>query len=65
MWSTDFPHQESEWPRSREVLDKMMKGVPESEKYRMVTGNCAEFFRLDGTEEKTGRQRTENQTSAL
>lgn len=65
MWSTDFPHQESEWPRSREVLDKMMKGVPENEKYQMVTGNCVDFFRLDGAEAKTERQRTENQTSAL
>jgi predicted TIM-barrel fold metal-dependent hydrolase len=46
MWSTDFPHQESEWPRSREILQKMMHGVPEDEKYQMVTGNCIEFFRL-------------------
>ena len=34
----------------REVLDKMMKGVPENEKYQMVTGNCVDFFRLDGAE---------------
>ena len=47
MWSTDFPHQESEWPRSREVLDKMMQGVPENERHQMVMGNCVEFFRLD------------------
>ena len=47
MWSTDFPHQESEWPRSREVLENMMLGVPEKERYQMVTGNCVEFFRLD------------------
>jgi hypothetical protein len=32
MWSTDFPHQESEWPRSREILEKMMQGVPENER---------------------------------
>jgi predicted TIM-barrel fold metal-dependent hydrolase len=48
MWSTDFPHQESEWPRSREILEKMMQGVPENERYRMEVGNCVEFFRLDG-----------------
>jgi predicted TIM-barrel fold metal-dependent hydrolase len=47
MWSTDFPHQESEWPRSREVLEKMMRGVPENERYQMVAGNCVEFFRLN------------------
>jgi predicted TIM-barrel fold metal-dependent hydrolase len=47
MWSTDFPHQESEWPRSRAVLEKMMRGVPEPERRLMETGNCIEFYRLN------------------
>jgi predicted TIM-barrel fold metal-dependent hydrolase len=47
MWSTDFPHQESEWPRSRAVLEKMMRGVPEPERRLMETDNCVEFFRLN------------------
>jgi predicted TIM-barrel fold metal-dependent hydrolase len=48
MWSTDFPHQECEWPRSREVLEKMMQGVPDKERRLMETGNCVEFFGLNG-----------------
>lgn len=47
MWSTDFPHQESEWPHSRNVLEKMMRGVPQEERYRMETGNCVDFYRLN------------------
>src|SRR5579884_1516976 len=64
MWSTDFPHQESEWPRSREVLDRMMQGVTENERYQMVVGNCVEYFRLDGNGNAAGRGAPEAQASA-
>ncbi len=47
MWATDFPHQESEWPHSTQVIDQIMSGVPEDEKYAMIAGNCIEFFHLD------------------
>lgn len=47
MWSTDFPHSESDWPRSREVMDEIFKGVPEAERQRMVRDNAIEFFALD------------------
>ena len=47
MWATDFPHQESDWPDSQAVIGRIFKGVPESEKQRMIAGNAVEFFRLD------------------
>jgi len=47
MWCSDFPHQESDWPHSQEVIQRIFAGVPEGERARMVAGNCAEFFRLD------------------
>jgi hypothetical protein len=47
MWSTDFPHIESDWPNSMQVIEETFQGVPEDEKQRMVAGNCIEFFRLD------------------
>ena len=47
MWSTDFPHQESDWPDSDEVIENMFKGVPEADKYAILAGNCVEFFRLN------------------
>ena len=47
MWSTDFPHQESDWPDSDEVIANMFKDVPEADKYAILAGNCVEFFRLN------------------
>jgi predicted TIM-barrel fold metal-dependent hydrolase len=46
MWSTDFPHPACTWPNSREVVDRLMDGVPEDEAYAMVFGNAARIFRL-------------------
>src|SRR5437867_7366710 len=48
MWSTDFPHIESDWPNSMNVIEETFAGVPEDEKRRMVAGNCIEFFKLGG-----------------
>ncbi len=47
IWATDFPHQESEWPHSDQVLARNFAGVPADETRRMVAGNAIEFFHLD------------------
>ena len=47
MWSSDFPHIESDWPNSMRVIQETFVGVPEDEKYRIVAGNCVDFFHLD------------------
>ncbi|MBW3667572.1 MAG: amidohydrolase [Actinobacteria bacterium] len=47
MWANDFPHSDSDWPRSGEVLASMMEGVPEDEVRRMTCDNAVRFFRLD------------------
>ncbi|HZT05899.1 MAG TPA: amidohydrolase family protein [Chloroflexota bacterium] len=46
IWSTDFPHQESDWPNSLEVLSEGLAGVPESEQRKIVAENCIDFFHL-------------------
>ncbi len=46
IWATDFPHQESDWPNSLEVVDDSFAGVPDDERYRMVCGNAIDFFHL-------------------
>jgi predicted TIM-barrel fold metal-dependent hydrolase len=48
IWATDFPHQESEFPNSMEVIEKVFEGVPEAEKRQMVAQNVIDFFHLDG-----------------
>jgi predicted TIM-barrel fold metal-dependent hydrolase len=46
LWATDFPHQDSEWPRSMEVVARNFAGVSTEETYRMVVGNAVDFFHL-------------------
>jgi predicted TIM-barrel fold metal-dependent hydrolase len=44
MWGSDYPHTESTFPRSREVLAEVLEGVPEDEVSRIVAGNAAELY---------------------
>ena len=47
MWSTDFPHIVTHWPRSLEVMEQQFAGVPDDERELMLAGNAVRFFRLD------------------
>jgi predicted TIM-barrel fold metal-dependent hydrolase len=47
MWGSDFPHQESDWPESLNIIEKNFAGVPDDEKHKMVCGNAVDFFRLE------------------
>jgi predicted TIM-barrel fold metal-dependent hydrolase len=49
IWGSDFPHQESDWPESMNIIERNFAGVPEPEKYKMVCGNAIEFFHLAQT----------------
>ncbi len=50
IWCSDFPHQESDWPDSQPLLDRIFEGVPAEDRYKMVAGNVIEFFHLNGAE---------------
>ncbi len=47
MWAADFPHGSGDWPHSMEVVDEMMAGVPDDERYAMLAGNAVNFLHLD------------------
>ena len=47
MWSTDFPHDPSDWPHSQDTVARNFAGVPEDEKQKMIAGNAIRFFHLD------------------
>ena len=47
MWGSDYPHAESAFPRSREILDTIMEGVPQEERSKMVGGNAARLYSFD------------------
>ena len=47
MWGSDYPHSESTFPRSREILDRMLAGVPADERAKIVGENAARLYRFD------------------
>jgi predicted TIM-barrel fold metal-dependent hydrolase len=47
MWASDFPHSDSTWPHSLEVIARSFEGVPESVKRKIVYHNAAKLYRMD------------------
>jgi len=47
MWGSDYPHTESTFPRSREILDDIFADVPEEDRVRIASRNCAELYGFD------------------
>jgi predicted TIM-barrel fold metal-dependent hydrolase len=44
MWGSDYPHAESTWPKSREILARILQGVPEEEQAKIAGGNAARLY---------------------
>ncbi len=47
MWANDFPHSDSTWPWSQEVLGKMVGGLNQDQRDWILHDNVAELYRLD------------------
>jgi predicted TIM-barrel fold metal-dependent hydrolase len=52
MFATDFPHVESEFPRTPQLIDEIYANVPERERYEILRGNAIRFFKLDHQRQK-------------
>jgi len=46
MWSSDYPHPVSSWPRSRELVAGQFDGVPADERELIVAGNATRVWNL-------------------
>ncbi len=44
MWSSDYPHGASTWPRSRDVVAREHADVPPGDVRRLTALNCAELY---------------------
>jgi predicted TIM-barrel fold metal-dependent hydrolase len=49
MWGSDYPHDESTFPHSREGLRRAFAGVPERELRLVLGGNAASLYDFDLT----------------
>ena len=49
MWGSDYPHSESTFPRSRQILSEILAGVPDDEQTKIVGGNTARVYNFDIT----------------
>lgn len=47
MWGSDYPHSESTFPKSREILDRILADVPQHEKAKIVGDNTARLYHFD------------------
>lgn len=46
MWGSDYPHRESTWPRSREVLTRILHDLSDKDRKLMTYTNAADLYGL-------------------
>jgi len=46
MWSSDYPHSETSWPNSKEVIDRTMSHLSAAERKQLVYGTAKALYRL-------------------
>jgi predicted TIM-barrel fold metal-dependent hydrolase len=46
MWASDFPHSDSTWPHSRDVVARDFAGVSDEERRAITRDNCAKLYGL-------------------
>ncbi|MGO9058688.1 MAG: amidohydrolase family protein [Candidatus Binataceae bacterium] len=44
MWASDFPHTDSTWPHSQEVIAKNFAGIPEEVTRKIICDNAAKLY---------------------
>ena len=47
LWGSDYPHHESTFPKSREIIDEILVDCTEEEKAKIVGANSARIYGLD------------------
>jgi predicted TIM-barrel fold metal-dependent hydrolase len=46
MWATDYPHPDSTWPHSRQVLESHFEALPREEIELIASGNVTRVYKL-------------------
>ena len=51
MWGSDYPHSDSTFPCSMEVLDELFSNIPIEERQKITRDNCRRLYGIEGTTE--------------
>jgi predicted TIM-barrel fold metal-dependent hydrolase len=46
MWSSDYPHPVSTWPKSESIVEELFADVPSADRDLMVAGNARRIWSL-------------------
>ena len=46
MWSNDFPHPNSTWPNSREVIARDLGSLPRDGLEKILVGNVTKLYKM-------------------
>ena len=46
LWGSDYPHTESTFPRSRQILEEILEDCSEEEKSKIAGGNAARIYNV-------------------
>ena len=47
LWSSDYPHTDSPWPRSRDIIAQAFEGMVEEDVQKIVGGNALRLYGLN------------------
>jgi predicted TIM-barrel fold metal-dependent hydrolase len=47
MWSSDYPHTDSSWPNSQQVIAREFAGVPAEAKRKILAENAAALYHFN------------------
>ena len=47
MWANDFPHSDSTWPWSQELLAEHTQQLTPEQRVAILSGNVAELYGID------------------
>jgi len=49
MWESDFPHVASYYPRSWQEVQRVLEGVPQEDRHKLLFANALRLYRVDAT----------------
>ena len=47
MWANDFPHSDSTWPWSQEMLEERTKTLNDEQQYAILCGNVCDLYKIE------------------